>query len=172
MRTDYEAARVPWDWLSARERCLREAQRYTRCPTLAEDAVQEALLRAWKTRSGPRNNGQPMPWLLQITRNEALRLMARRRRDSDRSVLVSDPDEVSRPDEFTDAAQARVDVQSALSHLGESDRTLVNLRYGEELTHSNIADLMNIPVGTCKVRLHRLRKQLHAMLADAEEGQK
>ncbi len=43
---------------------------------------------------------------------------------------------------------------------------MVNLRYGEELTHSNIADLMNIPVGTCKVRLHRLRKRLGALLAE------
>jgi DNA-directed RNA polymerase specialized sigma24 family protein len=43
-----------------------------------------------------------------------------------------------------------------------------NLRYTGELTHSTIADLMNIPVGTCKVRRHRLRKRLGVLLA--EEG--
>ncbi|HEX2084860.1 MAG TPA: sigma-70 family RNA polymerase sigma factor [Solirubrobacteraceae bacterium] len=168
MRTEDDRLRPPWDWPAARDRCLREAQRYTRCPAQAEDVVQEALLRAWKTRSTLRNTGHPMPWLLQITRNEALRSIARSARDHDRTVLVAEPEPGPgpAPGEWTETAAVRLDVQAAMRHLGQDEREMINLRYSDELTHSTIADLMNIPVGTCKVRLHRLRKRLSAMLAE------
>lgn len=166
MRTDPGTATAPWDWPAARERCLREARRYTRSPAEAEDIVQEALLRAWKTRTKLRNTAYPMPWLLQITRNEALRSLSRSGRDKERSVLVAEPEDDAGPDEWTDTAAIRLDVEAALRQLGEDDRQIVNLRYTDGLTHSTIADLMNIPVGTCKVRLHRLRKRLRVLLAE------
>ena len=166
MRTDPYAPQPPWDWPAARERCLREAQRYTRSPAEAEDIVQEALLRAWKTRGSLRNTAYPIPWLLQITRNEALRSLSRRGRDRERSVLVAEPEGQPVADEWTETAALRLDVRAALSQLGEDDRAIVKLRYDAELTHSVIADLMNIPVGTCKVRLHRLRKRLRVLLAE------
>ncbi len=166
MRTDPGTAPAPWDWPAARERCLREARRYTRSPAEAEDIVQEALLRAWKTRTKLRNPAYPMPWLLQITRNEALRSLSRSGRDKERSVLVPDPEGDPGPDEWTETAAMRLDVEAALRQLGDDDRQIVNLRYTDGLTHSTIADLMNIPVGTCKVRLHRLRKRLRVLLAE------
>ena len=168
MRTAYEALEPAWDWPRARERCLREAQRYTRCPTDAEDVVQEALLRAWKTRRSLRNTHHPMPWLLQITRNEALRRVSRTGRERERAVLVEEPDPPVAGEEWTEQAAVRMDVERAMRQLGQLEREMINLRYTEELTHSTIADLMNIPVGTCKVRLHRLRKRLGVLLA--EEG--
>lgn len=166
MRTDSGGAVTHWDWPTARERCLREARRYTRSPAEAEDIVQEALLRAWKTRTSLRNKAYPMPWLLQITRNEALRSLSRSGRDRERWVLVAEPEGGSTPEEWTDTAAIRLDVEAALRQLGDADRAIVNLRYSDELTHSTIADLMNIPVGTCKVRLHRLRKRLRILLAE------
>jgi RNA polymerase sigma-70 factor (ECF subfamily) len=161
MRTD-----ATWASPAIRERCLREAQRYTRCPIEAEDVVQEALLRAWNARSTLRNAAQPMPWLLQITRNEALRSRDRNSRERERSSLVADPEPPRPAEEWHDAALTRLHVQAAMRHLDEHERALVNLRYAGELTHSSIADLMSIPVGTCKVRLHRLRKRLNALLAE------
>lgn len=168
MRTDHEAPAPDCDWELARRRCLAEARRYTRGRADAEDVVQEALLRAWKTRASLRDTGHPMPWLLQITRNEALRSLARAGRDLERTTLVAEPDPAPRaaPDEWTDTAALRLDVEAAMRHLGDDERALVNLRYAEELTHSTIADLMSIPVGTCKVRLHRLRKRLGALLRE------
>ena len=168
MRTAQETLEPLWDWPGARERCLREAQRYTRCPTDAEDVVQEALLRAWKTRMSLRNTGHPMPWLLQITRNEALRRLSRNGRERDHAILVEHPEPHPVLEEWTETAAIRLDVAAAMRQLGQDDREMINLRYTEELTHSTIADLMNIPVGTCKVRLHRLRKRLGVLLA--EEG--
>jgi RNA polymerase sigma-70 factor (ECF subfamily) len=169
MRTHEPAA--PWASPAARERCLREAQRYTRCPIEAEDVVQEALLRAWRSRAKLRNTAHPLPWLLQITRNEALRATRRRSREQTRSALVPDPEPAAPHDAgWDETAVTKLDVQSALRQLEPNERTLVNLRYSVELTHSGIADLMNMPVGTCKVRLHRLRKRLNALLAEEESA--
>src|SRR5436305_15197735 len=69
-----------WPWDLARKRCLREARRILRDRDDAEEAVQEAMARAWRGRAACRTPGSPLPWLLKITRNEALRLAARRRR--------------------------------------------------------------------------------------------
>src|SRR5256885_7155960 len=70
----------PWQWAAARQRCLREARRILRNRDDAEEAVQEAMARAWRGRAACRTPAAPLPWLLQITRNEAIRLAARRRR--------------------------------------------------------------------------------------------
>jgi RNA polymerase sigma-70 factor (ECF subfamily) len=164
MRTEPDGA--PWDWPAARERCLREARRYTRSQAEAEDIVQEALLRAWKTRTSLRNTAYPMPWLLQITRNEALRALSRTGRDRERSVLVAEPEGADDDHEWTDRAATRLDVEAALRQLAPLDQEFVDLRYNQGLTHSTIADLMSIPVGTCKVRLHRVRKRLHGLLTE------
>jgi RNA polymerase sigma-70 factor, ECF subfamily len=166
MRTEPEAPTTLWDWPAARDRCLREARRYTRSQAEAEDIVQEALLRAWKTRRTLRNTAYPLPWLLQITRNEALRALSRSGRDRERWVLVADPDAADEDHEWTERAATRLDVRAALRQLGPMDQEFVDLRYNQGLTHSNIADLMSIPVGTCKVRLHRARKRLQGLLVE------
>src|SRR5205085_7688387 len=69
-----------WQWELSRQRCMREAWRILRNRDDAEEAVQEALARAWRKRAACRTPWAPLPWLLQITRNEAMRFAARRRR--------------------------------------------------------------------------------------------
>src|SRR5437588_1520160 len=69
----------PWHWAAARQRCLREARRILGNRDDAEEAVQEAMARAWRRRAACRTPAAPLPWLLQITRNESMRLAARRR---------------------------------------------------------------------------------------------
>ena len=68
-----------WDWTLIRTRCRAEALRILRRPHDADDAVQEALARAWRSRHACRNPEAPIPWCLQITRNEAIRIIGRGR---------------------------------------------------------------------------------------------
>src|SRR5436309_11951235 len=68
-----------WDWPLIRKRCAAEAFRILRRDHDADEAVQEALVRAWRGRASCRTPEAPLPWCLQITRNEALRLIGRRR---------------------------------------------------------------------------------------------
>src|SRR5216117_2113559 len=78
-----------WDWPNARARCLRLAQRLLRHPDDAEEAVQEAMIRAWRAREECRVPAARTAWLLQITRREAFRLAAPQPRSRSRAVGVS-----------------------------------------------------------------------------------
>ena len=58
------------------------------------------------------------------------------------------------------ATVERADLHAALERLDERDRKLLMLRYGEDMTQAAIAQLLEIPEGTVKVRLHRARDKL------------
>jgi RNA polymerase sigma-70 factor (ECF subfamily) len=152
---------VDWDWERASARCLREARRYLRSEADAQEAAQEALLRAWRNRFSCANPADPMPWMLTITRNEALRRLGRRR-----ETLLEEPVEQVGGDWSPELERVplRLDLERAMSGLSDEDRILLDLRYTQDLTQEAVADRLSIPEGTVKVRLHRLRHRLRETL--------
>jgi RNA polymerase sigma-70 factor (ECF subfamily) len=149
-----------WDWGAARSLCLREARRVLGADALAEDAAQEATLRAWRYRErGGREPDRPGAWLGRIAQREALRVAAQRRLEPLEGV---DP---SRPSHDDDVAQ-RLTIESALARLPGRDRALLHAHYVEDLTCAQVAQRLGLPVGTVKVRLYRLRGRLRGVLAD------
>jgi RNA polymerase sigma-70 factor, ECF subfamily len=149
----------PWDWHGVRSRCLREARRLLRDREDAEEAVQEALARAWRRRSSCESPDAPLGWLLQITRNEALRIMERRARRTAREVITAiEPERAG--EEPIDALISTVATTQALAGLRPDERLLINLRYRDDLSQAEVARTMDLPEGTVKVRLHRIRKRL------------
>lgn len=135
---------------------MRFAFRYAKNRTEAEDIAQDAVLRAWRKRDTLRDFGARVSWLATIVRNEALRELGRKR------PLPSDLIETihGRDDERVLATVERADLHAALERLNERDRQLVRLRYEEDMTQEAIARRLGIPLGTVKVRLHRVRAKL------------
>src|SRR4051794_12269275 len=78
---------VEWDWGELRQRCLRETRRVLGQGGAAEDATQEALIRAWRQRDSCQDPRRPGPWISTIARREALRLAGRHSRD--RSLVLA-----------------------------------------------------------------------------------
>jgi RNA polymerase sigma-70 factor, ECF subfamily len=156
-----------WEWAAARQRCLREARRILRNGDDAEEAVQEAFMRAWRKRDACRTPSAPLPWLMQITRNEAMRLAARRSRRQASEIPDAEPEATPISDAETpiDRTLTSVATEQALSVLGDDERRLLRLRYEEDLTQGQVAAALGVPEGTVKVRLHRVR----ARLRDAAE---
>lgn len=159
-----------WDWDGLRARCRREALRLLSNADDAEDAVQEAMARGWRRRHRCRSPEAPLPWLLQITRNEAFRLLAQRR-----MLVVAEPNPSEHwatggAESEIDLLPLKVDVRRAVARLPDRDQTLATLRYGEDLAQSRIAALLDTPEGTIKVRLHRLRQKLRCDLGETLEG--
>ena len=130
----------------------------------AEEAVQEALVRAWLRRDACRSPEAPLPWLLEITRNEARRLLGRRARQASGELIEAI---TAAPEEQHDAADTpatRMTVAQALERLADADRTMLRLRYDEDLTQGEVARRLGVPEGTVKVRLHRARRRLRLLL--------
>ena len=155
-----------WDWSLIRHRCNAEALRILRRPHDAEEAVQEALVRAWRSRHACRTPETPLPWCLQITRNEALRLIGRRRRAGADVVPLEEEDSIedTRASRDEPRARLRIDVTRTLKDLAPHERLLIALRYGYDWSNAEIADTLEIPEATARVRLHRLHKRLRAAL--------
>jgi RNA polymerase sigma-70 factor (ECF subfamily) len=158
-----------WDWESARATCLSETRRVLADRDAAEDAAQEALLRAWRAQRSRRSNGDATAWLRAIAGNEARRLGARAR-----SLPSLEPidahDEADPTNEVGDAQVAAIALSQLLDELAPRDRQLVHLRYVAGLTHSEIARHLRVPEGTVKVRLHRSRAFMRKLLSNEALG--
>lgn len=160
-RLDHRVARGAepgdsWDWNEVHRICLSFAFRYAKNRTEAEDIAQDSMLRAWRKRGMLRNNEARKSWLATIVRNEALRELARKRPAPSDLIELAHGSE----DERVMATVERADLHAALDRLNQRDRQLVRLRYDEDMTQEAIAHRLGIPLGTVKVRLHRVRAKL------------
>jgi len=158
------ASREPgWDWVALRRHAQLHARRLLE-PHEAEDAVQEAMIRAWRGRHRCRSPGAPEPWLRQIVRNEALRLRERR---SGRAEVVGHAEhDLGRAEPPEEAVLRRLSVGQALCDLAPEERLLVKLRYVNDLRQGQIASILGIPEATVRVRLHRIRKRLGTLIGE------
>src|SRR3954454_12133292 len=109
-----------WDWATVHRLALREARTILGPWPDAEDAAQEAALRAWRRRATCR--GAPGAWIRVIARNEALRVAGRRRDEAPLEAVA----EVAA--EGRDPVSGR-DVRSAVGALEYGDRVMLLLRY-------------------------------------------
>jgi len=117
----------------------------------AEDAVQEALGRAWRAWPQMRDPGSIGPWLDRIVANVCKTRIGARRRV--RSVAFDDELDVAGADPFR-ATLTRDAVGRALDRLSPEQRVVVVLRYWRDMPLDQIATRLDVPLGTVKSRLH------------------
>jgi RNA polymerase sigma-70 factor, ECF subfamily len=133
-----------------------------RSPDEVEDVVQEAMMRAWKGRGSCNQPHAPIPWCLQITRNEAFRRMTRTPASTalDATPELTD----SYAADAIERVAAQIDIGRALDKLSSDERKLIALRYSHDYSQPEVARRLAIPEGTAKVRLHRARKRLETLM--------
>ncbi len=132
----------------------------------AQDAVQEASVRAWRAWPKLRERDRFHSWFSQILVNVCrTRLHQRSRR---RTVDVDDVD-LESGDPFR-ASLARDAIGRALSSLSQELRMVVVLRYWGELSLAEIADRLHIPVGTVKSRHHAALQVLRRRIEPVQGG--
>ena len=119
---------------------------------LARDAVQEAFIRAWRDVRGLRDPERFNAWLYRLTVNACLDL-ARRRRRRVMEVTI-DALELPGPVDLAGDLARRETVDEALRTLDPGHRAVVALHYLLDLPLREVADVLGIPLGTVKSRLH------------------
>ncbi len=150
-----------WDWAELREFCFSHAIRVVGNRDTADEAAQEAIVRAWRHRDSCRQPERPFGWLRQIAHNEAVRAAGRRPKE----VLVDEPPAMPDPPaDDTDLVDDRLLFRGILGTLSEADRELARLRYYEDLTCATLADHFGVSEAAVKVRLHRIRQTLRQRL--------
>jgi RNA polymerase sigma-70 factor, ECF subfamily len=150
-----------WDWAELRSFCFGQALRVVGCPHTADEAAQEAIVRAWRHRESCRQPEQPHGWLRRIAHNEAVRVAGRRPNE----VLVDEP--LAAPNGRADDAdhvENRLLFSAILGTLSHEDQELARLRYYEDLTCATLAEHFGLSEATVKVRLHRLRRRIRQRL--------
>jgi RNA polymerase sigma-70 factor (ECF subfamily) len=132
----------------------------------AQDAVQEASVRAWRGLSNLREQDKFHSWFSQILVNVC---RTRLRKRSRQRTLDVDEVDLEGGDPFR-SALARDAVGRALSSLSTELRMVVVLRYWGDLPLADIADRLGIPVGTVKSRHHAALQTLRRRIEPATGG--
>lgn len=153
--------------------CLR----MLRDPSLAEDAAQDAFIRAWNAIDSFKG-GLVRPWLLRIATNrtyDVLRARARRPADSlDAQLYESEPDWTSQapaaehPEAFATRSELSEWLEDALAALPEDQRLAIILCDIQGYPYDDIAAIAGVAVGTVKSRISRGRSRLRDLLRERD----
>lgn len=122
----------------------------------AEDAVQQAALRAWERRAQFDVKRSFRAWWYAILRNQCLDELRRRARRPRRV----DIDEVEASSGRSDTVHDRLVLASAMDRLAPQQSEILRLRYFGDLAYDELAQILDIPRGTVMSRLHLARKAL------------
>jgi RNA polymerase sigma-70 factor (ECF subfamily) len=145
----------------------RYAYRLSGAAAEAEDLTQETFCQAQHKLHQLREAGKAKSWLFTILRNAYLHRLRSNKQEKLVSLdgLAEIPDRVAEPLPEFDAAQLQV----ALNELPEMFRTPIILYYFEDFSYRDIADQMNVPLGTVMSRLARAKSFLRQRLLGSAE---
>jgi RNA polymerase sigma-70 factor (ECF subfamily) len=134
----------------------------------AEDAAQDAFVKAYRALDRFRPGAPFRPWLLRIVANEARNRGRSSRRRSALALRVAHPDAtaVASPEDMAVAGDRRRRVLDAVNALPEKDRMVIGCRYFAELSEAETAAALGWPAGTVKSRTSRALDRLRTLLPE------
>ena len=136
------------------------AVRYLGQEVDAHDAVQETWLAAIKGLNKLQNPSLFVSWLFRTLTNKCIDRIRKQQADQ---RLLTNADITS---EASEPSNENEPLSQAIQELSDQHRTLIMLRFGQELRIGQIAAMLNIPEGTVKSRLHRALARLRELLGD------
>jgi len=139
---------------------------------MAEEVVQEAMLMVWrKAESFDARQAGVSTWVFTIARNKRIDKLRRERRpelDPNDPALVPAP--AADPVDVVAADQDGTRLRAAIETLPEEQSNLLRMSYFEDKSHREIADELDIPLGTVKSRLRLALAKLRAQLQDEDHA--
>ena len=148
------------------------AHRIVGNPALAEDVTQEAFLSIWRSEAGfDRTRGSVRAWALGIVRNRAIDAL---RREASRGPRLDYDDEgvlerraaPERTDEEALRRETARSLRGALEELPSDQSKVIELAYYGGFTHSEIAEMLGMPLGTVKGRMRLGLEKIRTRLAE------
>jgi len=157
--------------------------RMVRDRALAEDLSQETFIKALNAIDSYRPEYKFSSWIFKIANNAAIDQIRRRELDTlslDGSPHATTPDEIEAtalqvssrglsPLEALESSELGGQIEQAIGRLRPEYRSCILLRHVEGLAYEEIAELLNLPLGTVKTYIHRARNELRDLLAHTRE---
>lgn len=140
---------------------------------LTEEIIGDLYLQVWRNAANfDSERATPIGWLLMMARSRAFDAL---RREQSRTKLQDaipenfDAEDVSNPDPCTKTIDAEEGsgLQQALKLLNEQQRQMIALAFYRDMTHSEIAEYINLPLGTVKTTLRRSQAILRAAMTES-----
>jgi len=136
------------------ERIFRFAMSIVRRAHLAEEVLQETMIVVWKRAKTFKGNAKVSTWILGIARNLAFNLLRKEKRGDrlpEEKPSITDP---------AKSVETTVHVERALETLPDHHREVMHLVFYEAMNLRETAEILGIPEGTVKSRMHHARKAL------------
>lgn len=134
-------------------------------PVLAEDATQEAFLRAWLNLASFQVDSSLRNWVYRIAINAAVDFLRRRPEVSIQDeIAVVEADGTPGPEMILIAKERTAAIQQAIKSLPDAARSVLVLREYGDLSYREISEILDIPFGTVMSRLNYARTRLRQLL--------
>ena len=137
----------------------------------AEDLAQEAFVKVWRGLKFYKHEAAFSTWLYRLTSNVCIDFLRQKKRRSALSLTSQEeeeqidiPDPSPQPEELIVQKQRKEAVAAAMAQLEDEFRLVLTLRVVQERSYEEIADIMDLKVGTVKSRLARAREKLRKIL--------
>jgi RNA polymerase sigma-70 factor (ECF subfamily) len=158
------------------DRLYNTVYRIVNNPEDAQDVVQEAFLHAYQALDSFKGDSQFFTWLCRIAMNAAISLRRRRKLtvamqsgvDGETLINPADESEDADPSHELNRKEQGRRIHLALARLSQEHRTVLVLKDMEGVKYEEMAELLHVPIGTIRSRLHRARLELRAILEETD----
>ena len=140
-------------------------------PDDAADVVQESFLNAYQALHSFKGDAEFFTWLYRIAFNSAISLKRKRRAavslegvGPEGGLEPNDPSEYIKPGAALERSEDERQLQDAINRLSQEHREVIVLKEIEGLKYEDIAEILGVPIGTIRSRLHRARLELRDLL--------
>jgi RNA polymerase sigma-70 factor (ECF subfamily) len=146
----------------------------------AQDVVQEAFLNAYQSLNNFKGDALFFTWLYRIAVNTAISFKRKQRAvlsmnaagENGPTLEPLDQSEFSQPGHALEQQEEERRIQNALNRLSAEHRAVLVLKDMEGEKYETMADVLGVPIGTIRSRLHRARLELRALLEQDEEAKR
>mgnify|MGYP001380683850 FL=1 len=160
--------------LKYQSRLTSTAFKYVKDLQIAEDIVQESLIKSFKSINLFREDSSFYTWIYRITVNTSKNyLISKKRKDELLQTDISkdgtfeiEAFHKDTPEEILNASELQDTIMKSLNSLGEETKTALTLREFEGLSYEQIAEVVKCPVGTVRSRIFRGRELIDAAIKE------
>ncbi|NNE26451.1 MAG: RNA polymerase sigma factor [Saprospiraceae bacterium] len=134
----------------------------------ADDVLQNTFIKVFKHIKGFKSDSRLYTWLYRIASNESINHLQKQKKhaSTDLGAHLTDLGERLKADSYFDAEQAQIILAQAIESLPEKQRVVFNMRYFDELSYKDIAEILETSVGALKASFHHAMKKVESYITD------